>query len=555
MYRKAGILLLLLVIALAGCNPNKPPAVQLSVNKTQLYAGIEELRVQFSVTDPDGTVVDCTLSFGDGAVEQMASCALGNRTHTYQQPGNYTLSLAARDNEGAVSRKSLGVRVLDSSQTCFAALGAQAAEQNTSAPQGLAFAEDAVNVPGQLLVLPKNSSGAVSLQSVQALQVEGVRPLRLIEPPESLSGPTWVLYETAPGQEEAAGKALLQSGAARYVQPNYVYRPLALTVPPNDTYYAANQRTKFQLVGLENAWPLVLSEADDTLDSMVAIIDSGVARTHADLSANWSGIAGKDFSSENGPDGQPTPNSGAHGTLVASIVAATTNNSEGVAGVTYNTATYVSYKVFPISSEDSSSDILTQAIHQAIVDGANVINLSLCILSFSKTCANMYDNPDAVIENALQQAYSAGLVMVAASGNFSDTWVGYPASSPYTIAVGSVDEDGVRSSFSNTGTRLDLTAPGESMAGADYPITDGGNPAYVSGDGTSFAAPVVAGVAALYMRQHKAAKGSLPNPKQVAKCLCATAQDKGSPGFDVDYGAGIVRADGALDTSNPICYP
>ncbi len=551
MYRNAGALLLLLAVALVGCNPNKPPAVQLSANKTQLYAGIEELQVQFSATDPDGSVVECTLNFGDGTVEQIVSCALGSRTHTYSQAGTYTVSLIAKDDDGAMTRKSLSVRALNSSQTCYAALGPQATLQSAPAPQGLAFAEDAVFVPGQLLALPMNPAGPVTLQRVQTPQIEGVRPLRLIEPPEGSDGFTWVLYETAPGQEEAAAKELLRSGAARYVQPNYFYRQLTLTVPPNDSFYASDQSAQFKLVGLEAAWPLVRSETDDTLDPIVAIIDSGVARTHEDLSANWSGITGKDFSSEGGTDGQPTSSSGAHGTLVASIVAATTHNSKGVAGVTYNTTTYISYKVFP----DATSDVLAQAINRAVTDGANVINLSLCILNGSGTCANMYDNPDTVIETALQHAYSAGLVAVAASGNFGDAWVGYPASSPYTIAVGSVNASGSHSSFSNSGTRLDLAAPGENMTGADYPITSGGNPAYASRNGTSFSAPVVTGVAALYMRQYQAIKGNPPSPKQVAKCLCTTAQDKGNPGFDVDYGAGIVRANGALDTSNPICYP
>ena len=554
MHKKVGIFFVLLAALLAGCNPNKPPVVQLSADKAQLYANIEELRVQFSASDPEGAPVACTLNFGDGTVEQIAGCTLGSRSHTYTQAGTYTVTFTARDDENATAQKSLNVTVLDSSQTCYAAISAGASAQSVPRLQGFADPGDALYVPGELIALPTNLSGHVSLQSAELSQLADVQPLRLVEPPAGVDGPTWVVYRTVPGQEAAAARALLETGAVRYVQPNYVYAPLALTVPPNDTFYAGDQRAQFQLAGLESTWPNVTSENDDALDSQVAIIDSGVARTHADLSANWSGIVGKDFSSENGADGQPTNNSGAHGTLVASIVAAATNNNEGVAGVTYNTSTYVSYKVFP----DGTSDALAQAIGQAVSDGADIINLSLCILNNAGTCANLYDNPDALIENALQQAYNAGLVTVAASGNYAsngDTWVGYPASSPYTLAVGSVNSAGQHSSFSNPGTRLDLVAPGEDMAGATYPIENSGSPAYVSGSGTSFAAPFVAGVAALYVRQYRAAKGGVPTPKQVATCLCATAEDRGPAGFDTNYGAGIVRADRALDTSNPICYP
>ena len=548
---KVSLILLIGLFALVACNPNKPPTTQLNVSKDQAYADIEEIQVTYSASDPEGAPVTCTLNFGDGSVLNLTACSLGTKAHTYDQAGSHTVTFTASDNKGATSQKKLTVTVLDSSKTCYAAIAA-ASSQSLEPARAHGWPDtDAAYVPGQLLVqLPTG----VSEPALQNLKLDGASPpfrtLRTIEPPKGRTSPTWALLETNPGQEEAVARVLLNNGQAVAAQPNYIYGLLALPTPPNDPLYNSNQAAQFQLIGLESAWASALDPTNDALDRLVAVVDSGVAYDHVDLQASVDNL-GKDFSSEHGADGHPTASSGKHGTVVGSIIGAVTNNNEGVAGVTYNTAKLLPLKVFP----DGTSDILAQAINEAVTAGADVINLSLCILNNSGACAKLYDTPDTAIEDALQNAYQNGVVAVAASGNFADDWVGYPASSPYTIAVGSVNAAGQRSSFSNGGTRLDLVAPGENMAGATFPINDGGNPAYVQGDGTSFSTPVVAGVAALYMRQYKSAKGQLPSPKQVARCLCATAQDRGDPGFDTGYGAGIVRADHALSTADAICYP
>jgi len=553
MRTKVSLILLASLFTLVACNPNEPPTTQLSVSKAQVYADIEEILVSYSASDPEGAPVTCSLNFGDGSVLNLTACNIGTQAHTYSQAGSYTVTFTASDSEGATSLAKQVVTVLDSSKTCYAAIAAGSSQAIQTSRTGSWPASDAAYVPGQLLVQLPTGNVEVTLEHLKTSKVSApLRTLRTIESPKELAGPTWVLLETTPGQEEAVAQALMSTGQVTHAQPNYIYGLLALPTPPDDTLYNY-QTAQFQLVGLESAWANVLDPTNNALDPLIAVVDSGIAYDHVDLQASVDNL-GKDFSSENGADGYPTSNSGPHGTLVGSIIGAETNNNEGAAGVTYNTAKLLPLKVFP----GGTSDILAQAISEAVTAGANVINLSLCILNNSGTCADLYDTPDTVIENALQNAYQNGVVIVAASGNFADDWVGYPASSPYTIAVGSVNAAGQRSSFSNGGTRLDLVAPGENMIGATFPIDDGGNPpnpAYVQGDGTSFSTPVVAGVAALYMRQYMSEKGQLPSPKQVARCLCATAQDQGDPGFDSGYGAGIVRADRALNTADAICYP
>lgn len=557
MRTKVSLILLAGLFALVACNPNEPPTTQLNVSKAQVYADIEEILVSYSASDPEGSPVTCSLNFGDGSVLNLTACNIGTQAHTYSQAGSYIVTFTASDSEGATSQAQRAVTVLDSSKTCYAAIAAGSPQTLQTRRTSSWPASGAAYVPGQILVQLPTGNVEVTLEQLKTSKVPApLRTLRTIEPLKELTGPTWVLLETNPGQEEAVAQALMSTGQVAHAQPNYIYGLLALPTPPNDTLYNY-QTVQFQLVGLESAWTNVLDPTNDALDPLIAVVDSGIAYDHVDLQASVDNL-GKDFSSENGADGYPTSNSGPHGTLVGSIISAETNNNEGVAGVAYNMAKLLPLKVFP----GGTSDILAQAISEAVTDGANVINLSLCIIDDNGTldpsddfCANLYDTPDTIIENALQNAYQNGVVIIAASGNFADDWVGYPASSPYTIAVGSVNAAGQRSSFSNGGTRLDLVAPGEAMIGATYPITNNGNPAYVQGDGTSFSTPVVAGVAALYMRQYMSEKGQLPPPKQVAKCLCATAQDQGDPGFDSGYGAGIVRADRALNTADAICYP
>ncbi|WP_457631742.1 S8 family serine peptidase, partial [Oceanithermus sp.] len=155
-------------------------------------------------------------------------------------------------------------------------------------------------------------------------------------------------------------------------------------------------------------------------------------------------------------------------------------------------------------------------------------------------------------------AYNSGVISLAASGNYDDSFVGYPASSQYTIAVGATDNNNPpdRASFSNYGSNLDVVAPGIAVLGAGIPSASEPEP-YLAGDGTSFSTPYAAGVMALYLSQYYAySGGQLPDPATAASCIRSSAQDLGAAGFDVYTGMGLVRADQMLDTVNNLygCY-
>ena len=235
------------------------------------------------------------------------------------------------------------------------------------------------------------------------------------------------------------------------------------------------------------AWAVSEGRSDIT----VAVIDSGVDYNHPDLAANYAG--GDDFVSL---DGDPMDDHG-HGTHVAGTIAAALNNltgtpaeAEGVVGVAPN-ARIRAYKV--CRSDGTCDDFaIQQAIARAITDGAHVINMSLGETEYSQS-----------LDAAVQDAWNAGLVIVAGAGNDGTTTPFYPAALQNVISVAAFDQNHARASFSTWGNWVDIAAPG-SVIMSTYPLAACGSSA-VPGDtgcytwqsGTSMAAPHVSGAAAL----------------------------------------------------------
>lgn len=250
----------------------------------------------------------------------------------------------------------------------------------------------------------------------------------------------------------------------------------------------------------------------------VGIIDSGIDYTHPDLSPNYAG--GWDFINN---DGDPRDDYG-HGTMVAGIVGAA-DNGTGVVGVAPGASLYA-YKVFDDSGNGSYSDVIA-ALNRAIADGIQVVNMSFGSLQ----------NPGDAFRDACNNAAAAGLLLVAAAGNFGtfdgtgDT-IAYPGHYSSVIAVGatmSVDDE--RAFFSGTGPDLDLMAPGFGIYTTDL---FGG---YAYETGTSMAAPHVTGVAALLLHKGIA---------DVYNELISTGIDLGPEGFDPLYGYGLVNGAAAV---------
>ena len=248
----------------------------------------------------------------------------------------------------------------------------------------------------------------------------------------------------------------------------------------------------------------------------VAVIDSGVDYTHPDLAPNYAG--GDDFVFF---DGDPMDDHG-HGTHVAGIIAAAMNNltgtpsgEEGVAGVAPN-ARIRAYKV--CRSNGTCDDFaIQQAIARAIEDGAHVINMSLGAPEYSQA-----------LDDAVQEAWNAGLVVVAAAGNDGTTAPFYPAALDNVISVAAFDEDHRRPTFSNYGSWVDLSAPGnvimsaERLAACAASTTPGTAGCYRRRSGTSMAAPHVAGAAALVW-----SRGDVTGNGEIVGILLDSADGKG----------------------------
>jgi len=255
--------------------------------------------------------------------------------------------------------------------------------------------------------------------------------------------------------------------------------------------------------------------------------------------ASWDSVtyADNDLYFRTNPNGFPKDNNG-HGTHVSGIVAATTNNATGVAG------TSPGAKIMALKAGDSSGSLYTSDIINAIdyarLNGADIINMSFGSTSYS-----------ASEQDALTNAYNAGVTLLAASGNSYDTTMQYPAGMSNVIGVGATTNQDVKAPFSTYNGSVDISAPGKSIYSTmpsyevglnSYDYTQ--NYSYMSG--TSMASPMAAGVGALVV-----SKNPSYTPSQVQQALQNYADDLGSAGRDDSFGYGRVNAYNSLTNSVP----
>ncbi|MER5937471.1 type VII secretion-associated serine protease mycosin [Streptomyces sp. NPDC001928] len=262
----------------------------------------------------------------------------------------------------------------------------------------------------------------------------------------------------------------------------------------------------------------------------VAVIDTGVDDSNKQLSSAVAG--GKTF-----VDGPATKDIEGHGTRVAGIIAARPLKGTGFVGIAKD-ATILSYRYTGGEEKQGNSGTMSAAIKAAVAAGAKIINIS-------SDTANRKDN--GPLRAAVAAAVDSGALIIAAAGNdgadgkSADT---YPASYDGVLAVAASDRNDERAFFSQSGDFVDVAAPGVGMV-STVP-TDG----QCTADGTSFAAPYVAGVAALL-------KDKYPDwtAAQIATRIEETAQRPGR-GPNRYIGWGVVDPVAALsDGSTPGTTP
>ncbi len=335
----------------------------------------------------------------------------------------------------------------------------------------------------------------------------------------------------ARGREQAVIAALRRAGA-QIAEPNHTRR---ISLVPNDPLYSS--QWNMGKINAPSAWDITMGSSS----IIVAVIDTGMDIAHPDRPQNL--ILGADYIVD--PTGA-TPVSGdphGHGTHVSGIVAARTNNAIGVAGV----APGVSLMAIRVLDAGGSGTTYNtaQGIVYAVDHGARVINLSL-----SGCDSSTFE------EDAVNYAYSRGVMVVAAAGNYFTGGSGcvpdanppmYPAALPHVVAVAATDSSDNHAYYSETGSYVDLAAPGGGGSFSDAIWSSCRGSLYCQKAGTSMATPHVAGVAALV----RSVNSGL-TPDQVESILRQSAVDLGSAGRDDVFGYGRVDAYQAMVSTTSI---
>jgi thermitase len=286
-----------------------------------------------------------------------------------------------------------------------------------------------------------------------------------------------------------------------YAELNYIVS--MYSIEPNDTYYPvqwalANTGQMYPWDGRSREPPGTLdcdidaSEAWDIItgssEVVVAVIDTGVDYNHRDLQGNmWvdsNGYYGYDFVND---DNDPMDDMG-HGTHCAGIIAARTDNSMDIAGVSWN-AQIMAVKLLDVHGYGLSDDAADSIIY-ATDNGADILSNSWGL------------EPSQLLEDAIEYAVSRGVIVVAVAGNDNSSSPYYPAAYNSVISVTATDSNDDKASFSNYGSWVDLAAPGVDILSLRASGTSMGTvyDAYTTiMSGTSMACPHVAGACAMLL--------------------------------------------------------
>lgn len=304
----------------------------------------------------------------------------------------------------------------------------------------------------------------------------------------------------------------------RFFEPDFL---VSISRIPNDSFFLTKQWDKWVMYA-DRAWDITTGSGSVV---KVAVVDNGVEYWHPDLAVNFrQGEIGYDFV---GGDEDPKPDNpnipeAFHGTHVAGIISAVSDNLIGVAG--WAQVQILAVRALNDSGNGTLSDVAL-AIRWAVDHGARVINMSLGGSSSSTP-----------LNEACQYAFNKGAVLVAASGNDGQPIITYPARLRECIAVGAMDELSGLAGFSNYGPEQEVVAPGVAI------YSTAPSNSYKEAQGTSMACPEVAGVAALIIALNPAL-----SPSQVRAIISASAIDMGMAGKDDWFGYGLVNAWRALE--------
>lgn len=356
-------------------------------------------------------------------------------------------------------------------------------------------------VEGELLVQPYPGADAQALSdlydrtgAVVAGELNEIGLTVLKVPNEQL----------APIAAELASSQLIEN-----IHKNYVYEPQET---PDDPMFA--RQPHLTQIRATEAWDVTVGSEE----IVIAIVDTGVEWEHPDLAENIAD--GWNVYDENADFGDVL----GHGTHAAGVAAAVSNNGTGVTGVAWESP------ILAVRATDDAGQATSRHIAAGILwavgNGAKVINVSF---------APLWSN--SLVRSAAEQAYNRGSLVVISAGNGG----GFAGSSGYAEAlfVGGIDGSNEIASFSDRGKFVDLVAPGTGIRSTSLDAS------YRMANGTSYAAPIVSGVAALAWAVNPDLR-----PVTIAQALIDSAVDLGTVGKDTTFGYGAVDAAGAVEAAS-----
>jgi serine protease len=424
-------------------------------------------------------------------------------------------------------------------------------------------------LPDSLIVKFRPGTSPAALRSMLAL-VDGTTTTRV-------PNADFDIVATEPGVDpEAAALRLAAQPDVEYAQARYIVRPRFV---PNDPLYA--RQWDFPAIEMERAWDI---NRGATSSVVVAVLDTGIAyrggtvsfrTTNSIAQQVFPGRPSVDITFAAAPDLGPvsrfvsphdfifnddTPlDLVGHGTHVTGTIGQVTNNGVGVAGMAFNVS-IMPVKVigdlwdFVFAQSTGTDDTVAQGIRYAVDNGAKVLNLSIGRLG----------PPSPVLQSALTYAVSRGAFVAVAAGN--EFMLGNPVERPADLGpqiegvmtVGAVARNRQRAPYSNTGSYVEIVAPGgdqvaDGQTGGilqqtfdeDFVFPAFGLPrfdvfVYAYEQGTSMATAHVTGMAALLMQQ------GITDPAAIEAAIKRFATDLGPAGRDDQYGNGLINVRAAL---------
>ncbi|MBI1859100.1 MAG: S8 family serine peptidase [Candidatus Melainabacteria bacterium] len=280
------------------------------------------------------------------------------------------------------------------------------------------------------------------------------------------------------------------------------------SIKPNDQGYASQYYLK--QINANKAWDLTTGDSN-----LVAVLDTGVDADHPDLVGKVIGRVGK--------ESEDLTDNISHGTGIAGLIAAHTNNHEGIAGISWNTM-ILSIKITDDFGQARVSDVVS-ALEDVYTHDAKIAQISLSTNQYSQA-----------LEEAIKLAESRGIFIISTGGNSGINEVRYPAGFDGALGVGAVNEFNELESYSSKGNHITLVAPGASI------YTTSSLFDYEAQSGTSFAAPQVAGAVALI----RSVAPSL-TCQEIRDILIDSAKDLGALGQDEQFGYGLLNTKKAVE--------